>query len=100
MLRPKWPLAPAAKSSHPKLVSARLVDSELTFLILPGISRNVYLESSRPMQIDRSVIICDRTCRKLVVNTFPEEDIFHTQVLEFQAIAANAARPRCQMRVS
>lgn len=46
MLRPKWPLAPAAQSSHPKLVLARLVDTELPFLILPGILRNVYLESS------------------------------------------------------
>lgn len=59
MLHPKWPLAPAAQSSHPKLVSARLVDTELPFLILPGISRNVYLESSRPQQINHSVIICD-----------------------------------------
>lgn len=48
MLRPKWALAPAAQSSPPKLVLARLVDTELPFLILPGILRNVYLKSSRP----------------------------------------------------
>lgn len=48
MLRPKWPLAPAGQSSHPKQVLVRPADTGLPFLILPGILRSVCLESSWP----------------------------------------------------
>ena len=48
ILPPKWPSAPTAQSSHLKPVLARLVDTELPFLILPGILKNVYLEGSWP----------------------------------------------------
>lgn len=35
------------------------------------------------LQINHSAVVCDETYRKLVVNTLPDDEVFHTKELEF-----------------
>lgn len=47
------------------------------------------------LQMNHSVIICDETHRKLVVNAFPKDEIFH---MKFGAITVDIAYSRTKLK--